>query len=103
MAIATTGCTRMFCSDGIIDRSAVCNGVEVSTGATTGTVCQMDLSANEECDDGDRTNDNGCDTSCQIENKFKCVNDVNAATPQSVCSPTCGDGLIDTTVNCNKD
>ena len=93
----------MRCGDGIIDRSTVCNGNEVSTGATTTTVCQIDdPTRDQQCDDSNRGATDGCDPSCKVQDRFKCVNDMNAAAPQSVCSPTCGDGLIDTTVNCNQ-
>ncbi|HEY5956854.1 MAG TPA: FG-GAP-like repeat-containing protein, partial [Polyangiaceae bacterium] len=49
----------------------------------------------EICDDGNRTDADGCSSTCQLESGFSC-----AGLP-SVCSPICGDGVLRTSELCD--
>lgn len=52
----------------------------------------------EECDDGNKTANDGCSASCIIETGFAC----GTAQP-SVCVSTCGDGIIATNERCDDE
>jgi len=45
----------------------------------------------EECDDGNNTDYDGCNSVCKIEAGYDCTNDLGK---MSVCKTICGDSLI---------
>ncbi|KAL4502475.1 hypothetical protein ABPG72_012062 [Tetrahymena utriculariae] len=47
--------------------------------------------AQEQCDDGNNTNYDGCNSQCQIESGWKCTNDLGKS---SLCKTICGDSSI---------
>ncbi|KAL4470382.1 hypothetical protein ABPG74_011993 [Tetrahymena malaccensis] len=47
--------------------------------------------ANEQCDDGNNTNYDGCNSQCQIESGWSCTNDLGKS---SLCNTICGDSSI---------
>ena len=53
------------------------------------------LSGNEQCDDGNRVNDDGCDMNCNIEIGWRCFNP--QVSRPSICRKEsyCGDGSYD--------
>lgn len=78
-----TDCRRAYCGDGVLDRGEQCDD---GYGGDRSTVCRRNctlprcgdgivdfgtrtmpplVTYNEQCDDGNRDNDDGCDTSCQ--------------------------------------
>ncbi len=46
------------------------------------------IDSGEECDDGQAGAKEGCSASCKIDHGYHCVNE------PSVCTTTCGDGII---------
>ncbi|MFC1641252.1 DUF4215 domain-containing protein [Myxococcota bacterium] len=96
------------CGDGIVQADEQCDiGAQTSTGCVdcqiTGgwlcygvqpSTCEQPLcgdgvrSLGEECDDDNASSEDGCDSSCEVEDGWVCP---EAGTP---CIPACGDGVI---------
>eukprot|EP00163_Fabomonas_tropica_P022558 TRINITY_DN3931_c0_g2_i1.p1 TRINITY_DN3931_c0_g2~~TRINITY_DN3931_c0_g2_i1.p1 ORF type:complete len:1617 (+),score=367.48 TRINITY_DN3931_c0_g2_i1:65-4915(+) len=51
------------------------------------------IEANEECDDGNQSNGDGCDSKCRVEPGWFCPSSSTSATCSS-CVPRCGDNLM---------
>ncbi|MBN1959880.1 MAG: DUF4215 domain-containing protein [Deltaproteobacteria bacterium] len=47
------------------------------------------IQANEQCDDGNKTNGDGCSAICEIEPGWNCLKQA-----PFTCTPICGDGLL---------
>jgi len=64
------------------------------------TICGDSIrSPVEQCDDGNRNNDDGCDTKCIIESGWKCTSSFKTA---SVCEEAvCGDGAREAEEECD--
>ena len=79
----------------VTDGGVVDDGGDV--GSDTGTldtgppaVCgDSRVTAPEMCDDGNETEGDGCDASCNVETGYSCVGE------PSVCAMSCGDGVVD--------
>ena len=53
------------------------------------------MDAGEACDDGNILAKDGCSPTCSLETGWACVNTIIVdATPDSVCSTVCGDGIV---------
>jgi cysteine-rich repeat protein len=50
---------------------------------------------NEQCDDGNAKTGDGCSATCQIEKGYNCTGS------PSVCSSTCGDGVVAANEQCD--
>eukprot|EP00931_Biecheleriopsis_adriatica_P040733 TRINITY_DN23337_c0_g1_i1.p1 TRINITY_DN23337_c0_g1~~TRINITY_DN23337_c0_g1_i1.p1 ORF type:complete len:4853 (-),score=966.29 TRINITY_DN23337_c0_g1_i1:13-14571(-) len=57
----------------------------------------------ESCDDGNKVSRDGCDYLCQVEEGYHCTKAAPPGTSgsASVCSPTCGDGEVSETEECD--
>lgn len=66
------------------------------------------MTFDEDCDDGDNTDGDGCNSNCEVENAYYCTGN------PSVCTTQCGDGLragselcddgnTDGSTDCNSD
>lgn len=103
------------CGDGRVDPGEVCDDGNTDSGdgcsadcreleagyacALPGAPCQVSamlvncgnglVEADESCDDGNRSDDDGCSSRCQLEAGWTCE-----STPMSVCVELCGDGVV---------
>ena len=64
-----------------------CDGTP-DNGCIVSTCGNNIIESGEDCDDGDTSNGDGCNSSCGFETGWNCVGE------PSVCSETCGDGLV---------
>ena len=73
------------------------NGGGGSGGSGTTAVCgNSKVDGAEDCDDGDKDNGDGCDSSCKVESGYSC----NDADP-SVCTKLCGNGTKNDGEDCD--
>ena len=99
----TNMCRAPSCGDGIMQAGEQCDdGNMVDTDACLNTCMTARCgdgvirAGTEMCDDGGTANGNGCSATCTVEAGFMC-----AMTP-SVCTTTCGDGIIAGMETCDQ-
>lgn len=81
-------CTTTTCGDGVVEGSEMCEVGEEgctsqcqfapdcsSDGGACTSECGDGLVLGEACDDGNRTNGDGCDENCQVEDGYDCALD----------------------------
>ena len=54
-------------------------------------ICGNDLNENEGCDDGNRNNGDGCNSTCYTEVGWSCRR--GSPSSKDLCAPICGDGI----------
>jgi cysteine-rich repeat protein len=75
-----------------------CTGGTTTTPDVCNPSCGNVRNGNEQCDDGNPTSGDGCESNCVETVGFDCTGALNAA---SVCLPICGDGLKQTLESCD--
>jgi cysteine-rich repeat protein len=73
------------------------SGAANGSGGATAACGDGQISNLEQCDDGNGTLGDGCDTSCTVEAGYQCVGQ------PSQCSATCGDGTLVGAESCDDD
>jgi len=104
---------NMLCGQSVVCRKGTAGGVDAGasdTGIDAGPVGYCGngvLDPGEQCDDGNRTNGDGCSATCQIEAGWQC------SIPGQLCIPCgtngcdagpvghCGDGIVETGEECD--
>ncbi|MEY4549405.1 MAG: hypothetical protein RL685_5600 [Pseudomonadota bacterium] len=112
-------CTSsVVCGDGVVNGAEACDDLGPGAGADNGAddgcnascqvkvgfICQLGApcrttcgdgirAGREQCDDGGTSNGNGCDSTCRLQDGFKCTDPASPATAADVCTTaTCGNG-----------